>query len=257
MPTNIAKIFSIVFAFAFAIYSGSTVADTITVRSSPPVIAAPQFNQTTPKYNAFGSVAISAASLPAARKWRDVTDQDYTGFFGAACTDSFSGCNGTFGRKVSAAIGIAQETSGVALLSLANRTVNSALTYRSDAQNWHSNDYWATVSEMAVKGAGDCEDFATAKYWFLRAAGVSERDLQVVVLSDTRRQLYHAVLAVYLDGQIYILDNLSSRVRRDSQLPNYMPIMSFANGKSYIHGFTNRTSGFAGSFDAVSPGEGI
>ena len=40
---------------------------------------------------------------------------------------------------------------------------------------------------MARMGAGDCEDFAIAKYWLLSSLGVADEQLQMVVLQHTRR----------------------------------------------------------------------
>ena len=77
-------------------------------------------------------------------------------------------------------------------------------------------DHWANPSEMARKGAGDCEDFAIAKLWMLRALGLPADKLQIVVLSDVKRQVFHAVLVVHANGYSYVLDNLSESVRTDS-----------------------------------------
>ena len=60
------------------------------------------------------------------------------------------------------------------------------------------------------------------------------------MLKDTRHNAYHAVLAVHLNGQSYILDNLSSRVLPDGSLKNYVPIESFSGTKSFIHGFARK-----------------
>src|SRR5262249_15718653 len=52
--------------------------------------------------------------------------------------------------------------------------------YRDDLTNWHKLDYWATPDEFLSKG-GDCEDYAIAKYFALRAAGWSPADLRVML----------------------------------------------------------------------------
>ena len=54
---------------------------------------------------------------------------------------------------------------------------------------------------------GDCEDFAIAKYFALRDLGFPASQMRIVVLKDTLRNLDHAVTAVYLDGDAWILDN--------------------------------------------------
>jgi predicted transglutaminase-like cysteine proteinase len=206
----------------------------------------------------FNSVTISAARLPMLSNWQAATKRDYSAYFTPGCTDAgFANCGKPFARKLQAVAAELDGSSGLDMIGRVNRAVNAALAYKSDASNWGTGDHWATPAEMGGRGAGDCEDFAIAKYWMLRSLGVSADQLQLVVLSDTRRQLYHAVLAAYVDGQAYILDNLSSAVSRDTAYQNYMPIMSFTASHSYIHGFKSRTTGFAANLGAVHPGEGI
>ncbi len=57
---------------------------------------------------------------------------------------------------------------------------------------------WATVEEFMRRG-GDCEDFATTKYYLLRRLGFSAEQLRIVVTWDRGERGYHAVLAVRLD----------------------------------------------------------
>ena len=79
------------------------------------------------------------------------------------------------------------------------------------ADNYGRSDYWATPLEF-FRRSGDCEDYVIAKYQSLRLLGWPPEALRLVVVQDVVRDLPHAVLAVYLDGAIYILDNLSGTV---------------------------------------------
>lgn len=208
----------------------------------------------------FASVAISAARLPATAKWKAVGGRDYAELFGSQCdATGLTNCDSRFAKRLRAATVNARGLDAPHMLSLVNREVNLAMRYQPDSQNWGTGDYWATPSEMARKGAGDCEDFAVAKFWMLRGLGVPADRLQIVVLSDIKRQVYHAVLVVHDNGTSYVLDNLSETVRTDTAYPNYVPIMSFVGDKSYIHGFENRNTAiaFSGDLGAVRPGEGI
>jgi len=45
-------------------------------------------------------------------------------------------------------------------------------TQQDDAVTWGVDDHWATLEELLIVGAGDCEDFAGAKYTTLLAMGV-------------------------------------------------------------------------------------
>jgi predicted transglutaminase-like cysteine proteinase len=209
----------------------------------------------------FGSVAISAARLPAAAKWQQVTQADFRAMFGPDCASSgLSGCNTRFANTLRGVAGQAAGLSEVAMLNLVNRSVNSTMKYREDSAIWGVGDYWATPSEMARKGAGDCEDFAIAKFWLLRSLGVPAEQLQLVVLQDTRRQLFHAVLVAHMGADSYVLDNVTSRLNLDTAYGQYQPIMSFSAGRNYIHGFTGANTAMAAmpkDLSSVSPGEGL
>ena len=230
----------------------------ITLPPTPmPAMARP----TQPKLGVFRSVAISAARLPAARKWHSAKSSDYTALFGDDCTRSgLRACDTAFARKLRGVAARAADLSERDLLGLVNRTVNGAMRYQDDRAIWGASDYWATPVEMALKNAGDCEDFATAKYWLLRSLGMSDDQLQIVVLQDTRRRLFHAVLVVHTASGAYVLDNVSNAVQRDSANAQYHPIMSFAGDRSYIHGFAAGTTNIADipkDLSAVAPGSGL
>lgn len=94
--------------------------------------------------------------------------------------------------------------------------------YREDQANWGKPDYWAIPAQFLNK-SGDCEDYAIAKYFTLKELGFDPAKMRIVVLRDTIRNLAHAVLAVYLDNDVYILDNLSNVVLPHSRLKNYSP----------------------------------
>lgn len=210
-------------------------------------------------FGVFASVAISASRLPMLDKYNRANDQDYRALFTQDCaTSGLEGCDTRLGRRLA---GLAEKAAGLSrseILDLINREINAALTYRSDVANWGVGDHWATPSQMALNGAGDCEDFANLKMWALRSLGFAAQDLQIVVLQDTRRRLYHAVLAVHIDGRAQILDNLATKVVPDTAYASYLPIMSFTATASYLHGFTNRGTNMAAvPLSAVRPGEGL
>lgn len=90
-------------------------------------------------------------------------------------------------------------------LKAVNREVN-ALTYVADTDNWAQADYWATPREMLVRG-GDCEDFATAKYFALRRLGFAAADLRIAVVWDSVDREQHAVLLARAGDRTLVLDN--------------------------------------------------
>jgi predicted transglutaminase-like cysteine proteinase len=212
-------------------------------------------------HGAFASVAIPVGNIGMAERWAGAVARDYTGFFTGDCEAlDFANCDTTFGRAMHRAFNDAQGLSEVAMLRLVNQRINGAIRYKSDLANWGVGDHWATPSEIARKGAGDCEDYAIAKMWMLRALGFAPEQLQLVVVQDTRRQLYHAVLAVHVGGERYVLDNLSNVARLDSMIGNYMPLVSFAANKTFIHGFDQTRAvnvAMPSDLGAVRPGEGV
>ena len=55
----------------------------------------------------------------------------------------------------------------------------NALRFIRDETLWREPDYWATPLQVLAVGAGDCEDFAIAKYFTLRTLGVADDHLRI------------------------------------------------------------------------------
>lgn len=94
--------------------------------------------------------------------------------------------------------------------------------YITDDRLWGVSDYWETPGEF-MEMSGDCEDYSIAKYYTFRALGWNDDDLRMVVLRDTVRDIPHAVLAVTLGEDNYILDNLASEPLQDKYIKQYTP----------------------------------
>jgi predicted transglutaminase-like cysteine proteinase len=58
----------------------------------------------------------------------------------------------------------------------------------------------------------------------LRQAGISPKDLRIVIMRDTIRGEDHAVAAVQLDGDWLILDNQRMAMVEDAYVRNYRPL---------------------------------
>ena len=106
--------------------------------------------------------------------------------------------------------------------------------YRNDLANWGVHDYWASPDEFLAR-SGDCEDYAIIKYFTLKALGYPPNLMRIVFVQDTRRNLGHAVLAVYLAGEIYILDNVQSMVLKQKHFKHYRPQASFNEFGRWVH----------------------
>lgn len=202
--------------------------------------------RSSPNYNVFKSVVVPVGKLAAFAQWGRV--QPAAGS-AVDCTGSF--CKSATGRRLASLAEQARGLSQVEALKLVNREVNRAIRYRSD-----KGDSWQTLAQSAARGTGDCEDYAIAKMQLLADLGFAPEQLQFIVLKDTRRQLYHAVLAVHVDGKRYILDNLSNTAASDDIFRTYKPIVSFVGSKSYVHGFKGGETAVAmkGGFASISLG---
>ncbi|SHN65489.1 transglutaminase-like cysteine peptidase [Desulfovibrio litoralis] len=106
--------------------------------------------------------------------------------------------------------------------------------YRTDSSLFGLEDYWATPKEF-LKKSGDCEDYAIIKFFALKYLGIPEEQMRIVVVKDTIRNLGHGVLAVYIDDNIYILDNLSNTPLSHTTIRNYQPAFSLNSQFRWAH----------------------
>lgn len=141
-----------------------------------------------------------------------------------------------FSRALAAGAG---EGSIGPLLMRVNRLANR-IPYRDDAEHWQRQEYWATPLEFVASDGGDCDDYAIAKYYALREAGVAARSLRLVYA----RALYdgavrnHMVLAWYAEpgGEPLVLDNLADAPLPASQRPDLVPVYSFNDELAWKEG---------------------
>jgi len=117
------------------------------------------------------------------------------------------------------------------------REINTEMNdkrYITDPVNWNLPDYWATPFQFLRKN-GDCEDYAISKYMALRDLGVAAADMRIVVLNDLNLRIAHAVLAVYVNGKPYILDNQISKVVPSTSIHHYQPVYSINEDGWWLH----------------------
>lgn len=111
---------------------------------------------------------------------------------------------------------------GRALVGQVNRAVNLAVRPVSDSAQYGLPDLWATPLMTFARGAGDCEDYAIAKYAALRRAGMAETDLRIVILHNRAISQDHAVVAAHVEGQWLVLDNRTMLVLTDTAVAQTM-----------------------------------
>jgi predicted transglutaminase-like cysteine proteinase len=102
-------------------------------------------------------------------------------------------------------------------IRLVNRYINRQ-RYKEDRISWRSaaGNQWQTLVEFLSKG-GDCEDFAVAKYFVLREFGFDAEDMRIVIGREPQRAAHHAMLAIRLDGDVWLLENDNSIYRNSGQ----------------------------------------
>jgi len=106
-----------------------------------------------------------------------------------------------------------------------NRLVN-AYPYIEDIVNWGIGDYWETPYEFQDRN-GDCEDYAFAKFVSLRALGVGNDKLRMEIVQDLNLGgVIHAILIVFVEDEVYVLDNQIKQVMLAVDIYHYKPIYS-------------------------------
>ncbi|MCY0093655.1 transglutaminase-like cysteine peptidase [Hoeflea ulvae] len=145
-------------------------------------------------------------------------------------------------------------------LRAVSRSVNHLVRYETDAQMHGRLDQWSTPNETLRRGAGDCEDYAILKMALLAGAGVPLSSMEIVVVKDTRRRLFHAVLSVSVNGNSYILDNMTDAVETDVAKRDYAPLFSISGTANYVFGYKSGQNQKLASLSeilSVAPGAGF
>ena len=167
----------------------------------------------------FNSIALSIGRSPLDARWNQVSGAGVGGNAGA------------FAVSLRGQDRLAQ-------LEAVNGYVNARVRFVDDRVQFGVADRWLAPADTLTRGRGDCEDFALAKRAMLRAAGVPERDLYLVVLKDLSRRADHAVLVVRAAGRFLVLDNGTDRIVDSADVADYKPMLTFAaDGRSYTHGY--------------------
>ncbi len=110
------------------------------------------------------------------------------------------------------------------------------IRYKTDARHWKKNDYWATPFEFMGTGAGDCEDYAIAKYFSLRKIGVPDSKLRIMYVKYKRTrskfEQAHMVLTYqHKPGSTpIVLDNINKKLKLATKRKDLKPVYSFNAG---------------------------
>lgn len=123
-------------------------------------------------------------------------------------------------------------------LNVVNRFFNQQLNFQDDMHIWRQTDYWATPVESLIKAAGDCEDYALAKYFSLRHLGIPSEKLRITYVKALNQNQAHMVLTFYSSptADPLVLDNLIGEIRPASQRKDLLPVYAFNAEGLYLPG---------------------
>lgn len=182
----------------------------------------------------FDTIEYQGSSLDALPQWQRVlNDIERETSFYRDCDDARNPCEP---RALLAWQSMIKSQTGdepMAQLRSVNRFVNRWRS-RTDQENFDRADYWASPLTF-LKRSGDCEDYAIMKYVSLRRLGFEAKQLRLVVVRDVLRDVAHAVLAVHVDEDVFILDNLFQAVLPQQMVNQYLPYYSVNEKARFSH----------------------
>lgn len=170
------------------------------------------------KPDLFGSVALSVPHTRLDARWRRVERARVDG----------------------AAAGYAaslRDRSELGRIEAINWYVNKRVRFVDDSRQYGRPDLWSAANDTLSRGRGDCEDYAIAKLQMLRAAGIADRNLYLVIVKDLVRRSDHAVLVVRAAGRMLVLDNGTDELLDTEAVRDYRPVLTFAARGAWTHGY--------------------
>lgn len=198
---------------------------------------APRAEQVAPpalrRFGVLGSMEFEIGAAASLRKWRNLSQEvaDEAALY-RRCE-----AGGTCSAGVKAwrdMIHDLKDASPRQQLERVNSFVNAAASYSTDFEAFGASDVWVKPS-VFFRGVGDCEDYASVKLFTLLELGFDPEQVRLVVVRDVRRGVIHAVVSVELHGEVFILDSLYDKVRRQEVMLRYEPIYSLTTQRRFAH----------------------
>jgi predicted transglutaminase-like cysteine proteinase len=173
----------------------------------------------------FGAVTLPAGEGELSRKWRAVQQQiRIEAEILTLCRNHPDTCRSGAPSRFLAIVAAGQMRPGRARLGEINRAINLAIRPMSDIAQDGLADRWNSPLLTLAAGAGDCEDYAIAKYVALREAGMASDDVRLMIVRDNKLRQDHAVVAARLDGHWLLLDNRRMVMVEDVDARQYQPL---------------------------------
>lgn len=182
----------------------------------------------------FGSTELSLKSFEALPQWARVLERlTSEGPALERCGKQRAHCGESAPQAWNKIIADAQPHSRNRKLQMVNSYFNR-WPYKLDREVYGASEYWASPLEF-LRRSGDCEDYAIAKFFALRQLGLGNEEMRVVILWDEIRTIGHAVLAVYTEDDILVLDSLSSAILSHWRYKQYVPQYSMNETTRWAH----------------------
>lgn len=187
----------------------------------------------------FGSIALRVGRTPLDARWRHAEQA------------GLGGSTERYARSL-------RTLTPLQRIETVNRYVNRRVRYVEDSRQFGRPDVWTSANSTLSRGRGDCEDYAIAKMQMLRSAGLSERDLYLVIVRDLVRRSDHAVLVARAEGRMLLLDDGTEEVLDTDRVVDYRPILTFASYGEWTHGYrVARAPVTLASTDQLLPALGV
>jgi predicted transglutaminase-like cysteine proteinase len=138
-------------------------------------------------------------------------------------------------RKFIKIVDVAGTREGRARIGEINRAVNLSIKSMSDMAQHGVADLWTSPLKTFASGAGDCEDYAIAKFAALREVGFTESDLRLLVVHEAGADSYHAVVSVRLDDNWLVLDNRRLAMMDEKVFPARTVLALQADSPKVLH----------------------
>jgi predicted transglutaminase-like cysteine proteinase len=200
----------------------------------------------------FGLFATRLSSGGLSEKWKGVErklEDDMVQL--ALCDGDREHCVSPAALQFLAIVDVARTREGRARFGEINRAINLAIKATSDTAQYGQLDVWSPPLDTFASRAGDCEDYAIAKFAALRMAGISPEDLRIAVLRDVLHGEDHAVVMARLDGHWLTLDNRRMAMIEDIDVRNHRPL--FVIDDTGVMRYEEPASAQAMAADLVTP----
>jgi predicted transglutaminase-like cysteine proteinase len=202
----------------------------------------------------FGLAAFRAPEGMVWTKWRALRDRM------AWETNAIERCRAAHDACVPAARAFLDIVNGIMKrpiwrrLEAANAAVNAAVRYTSDLTRHGTADHWSSALETLADGQGDCEDYAITKYAVLRATGIPEGDLRILLVRDRAGGPDHALLAARAGERWSFLDNRWDTVEEEMEAVWFVPLFALGGNEVRLLAAPHvRTAVPDDESDAVTP----